>query len=182
MARQTNVLLLLLAICIAAGALAVFVHDINTAATPPAQVAQTPVPVAPLRIDQVATTTPVVLVPTPAAQEYKSTDGVTSAVVDAQKYDCGYLDLSVHGTSTAFENQIHWRLQSGKKIGEGSIYVSSTDVGIPGPYQLSHTVEISQGATTTLSVYEPSPKDGTPLHVVEIPFGIFQTAAGEPCN
>lgn len=179
MARQTNVLLLLLAICIAAGALALFVHDMNTVGTPPAQVAQTPV--APLRIDQVATTTvPVIASSTPSIHEYRSKDGVTSAIVITEPGESLDNDHTfvVDGTSTAFENQMHWRLvlEDHTVLTEGSVYVSSTDSGIPGPFQItggfSGIPKLASGkeaSSATLEIYEPSPKDGTPLHGVDVP-------------
>jgi hypothetical protein len=88
--------------------------------------------------------------------------------------------FTFYGTSTAFENQISWRVRDAKRaiLGEGSVYVHSPDTGVPGPFR--ETVTLEKQPTTasgTLLIFEASAKDGTPIHIVTIPISFSTSTA-----
>ncbi len=117
-------------------------------------------------------------VPAPKINEYKSPDGVTSVVLPKLKLGNPF---SFHGTSTAFENSLSWKLvqADGKAVANGYMMVDSPDVGLPGAFQVKGYYEkIPTTDSGTLIVYEASAKDGTPIHEVKIPVDLTTRVAG----
>jgi len=171
---------LLLAVSLSAVVLAVFVHERNVRDFERALPGLVPapsvlVPEAPSSSDPVVEAPQPVVEPHPALPPipivvFSSRDDVTEAVLE------GYPSLgrtfTFYGTSTAFENQIVWRVRDAERtvLGEGPIYVHSPDAGIPGPFRETVMLE-KQPATAsgTLFIFEPSARDGTPIHIVTIP-------------
>jgi len=100
--------------------------------------------------------------------EFKSPDNWTSFVLP------GGTSLTnpfiFYGTTTAFENNISWRLldANGVKISQGYTYVNSPDMGIPGPFKVKAFFDLVPATKTgKLQIYEASAKDGEPIHVAE---------------
>lgn len=118
---------------------------------------------------QASSTTPVA----PAASKEKifwSEDQVNQVVLDS--FPNLASPFVFHGTGTAFESQMSWRLRDAKRkvIGEGSFHVMSPDAGIPGPFRVEGSWKTApKTATGTLFVFEASAKDGTPIHIVTVP-------------
>jgi hypothetical protein len=104
-----------------------------------------------------------------------SEDGVTSVEIPSDDVTLTPLlknPTFIHGTTTAFENQAAWKLTdaTGTVISTGTFYVYSPDAGIPGPFSFQLFFDaVPVSGTGTLMVYEPSAKDGTPIHAVRIP-------------
>lgn len=72
-----------------------------------------------------------------------------------------------YGTTTAFENNINWRLsdENGVTISEGFSYVNSPDIGIPGPFEVKAFFDLIPATQTgTLEVFEISARDGSEIH------------------
>jgi hypothetical protein len=115
---------------------------------------------------------------------FVSDDGVTSAVVVAPLTDSGRVvmenPLFLHGTTTAFENRISWNVVDnlGTLVANGYEDVRSPDAGIPGPFDIKASYDqlpkIHEGV---FHIFEGSAKDGTPIHVVNIPLFFPWTSA-----
>ncbi|MDQ7815094.1 MAG: Gmad2 immunoglobulin-like domain-containing protein [Patescibacteria group bacterium] len=108
--------------------------------------------------------------------EFKSEDGVTSVVLDAQGSGIYpptlFNPFGFSGTTTAFENNLSWQLlqSDGKVVARGYTYVDSPDIGIPGDFRVKGFYDVIPSSPSgTLMVYEASAKDGEPIHVVSIP-------------
>ena len=114
--------------------------------------------------------------PTPA-----TTPSPVRDVCDPQNSICarGWLVNSVvsspvvaSGTAIAFESTFQWKLLRpiGQLISEGTLTATAPDIGLPGTFDLSQAITIPLGYTTgTLQFYESSAKDGTPIHILNIP-------------
>jgi hypothetical protein len=117
-------------------------------------------------------------VPVMEMNEFKSADGVTSVVLPTLKLANPF---SFHGTSTAFENAMSWKLEQadGKVVANGFMMVDSPDAGIPGAFQVrAYYEKIPTMASGTLIVYEASAKDGSPIHEVRIPVELTTRQVG----
>lgn len=182
MKPNAKAFLLLLAVSAAAVELAVFVHERNVKALQESKVESQkskvvsneiiPIPAIPVTASSSSSTESheqraTSYVPPTV---FHSSDNVTEAVLE------GYPSLgktfTFYGTSTAFENQIAWRLRDAKRalLAEGTIYVHSPDAGTPGPFR--ETVSFGKTPATasgTLFIFEASAMDGTPIHIVSIP-------------
>lgn len=79
--------------------------------------------------------------------------------------------FSVTGTAVAFEQQFAWRLEdaNGETVESGYATTHAPDAGIPGPFEIRQfLLHVPATATGTLVLFEPSAKDGTPIHVLKI--------------
>lgn len=76
----------------------------------------------------------------------------------------------IKGTAVAFESQFAWRLLDGNGvvIAQGSVHANQPDAGIPGPFEFIVEYPSTTSVAGTLVVFEPSPKDGSDTHVVQI--------------
>src|SRR5690349_3760735 len=139
----------------------------------------------PLDVPPVVSSTSTPNVPVkPKPIEFKSADKVTTVVVDGEDMRAANFvvgnPFQVHGTSTAFESTLSWKLMDagGETVGEGYTMIASPDVGVPGPYEITGFIDTSPKTQTgVLMVYESSAKDGSPIHVVTIPVEFLFTAA-----
>jgi len=120
----------------------------------------------------------------PKPIEFRSADKVTTVVVDSEDmYGASFLvgnPFQIHGTSTAFESTLSWKLMDagGETVGQGYTMIASPDVGIPGPYEITGFIDTPPKTQSgVLMVYEASAKDGSPIHVVTIPVEFSFTAA-----
>jgi len=101
-------------------------------------------------------------------KEFKSSDNWTSFVLPKGTKLSN--PFAFYGTTTAFENNISWRLldANNNQISAGFTYVSSADIGLPGPFKvLAFFDQIPQTQTGKLQVFEASAKDGAHIHVAE---------------
>lgn len=87
--------------------------------------------------------------------------------------------VAVSGTARVFENQFLVQLAdaSGKTLVQESAYAHAFDVGQYGDFSLTIAVPASVSGTLLLKAFDPSPKDGSPLGLVEIP--IIVTPRGQ---
>jgi len=104
----------------------------------------------------------------------------TNSICVGQKYQEFTLKnpFVVTGTAIAFENQFAWELEdaSGTALGKGALYASSSDVGQPGPFRLRAFVSALPKTTSgTLRLFEFSPRDGSPIHRLDLLVGFSQT-------
>lgn len=148
--------------------------------TPPQGVEPTPSPT-PISTQPVTTpTTTNLAVLFPEATSTVRTRAL-SDVCDTQNFICVPASLvnsqvqspvTASGTAIAFENTFQWMLlgPANQNIAQGTLMASAPDVGQPGPFNLSQAVTIpGTYATGTLRFYEASAKDGSPIHVLNIP-------------
>ncbi len=80
--------------------------------------------------------------------------------------------ITVTGTAVAFESQFSWKLENGygKVIEQGNVMAQQPDVGIPGSFTIRQFYSaLPPTATGTLVLYEASPRDGSPIHILKIP-------------
>lgn len=78
--------------------------------------------------------------------------------------------FTFYGTSTAFENNINWRLEdtNGVQISSGYANVNSPDIGEPGPFSVTAFFDIIPATKTgKLYVFETSARDGSEIHKAE---------------
>gem|GEM_PF-503439 len=82
--------------------------------------------------------------------------------------------VAVSGTARVFENQFLIQLvdASGKVLAQESAYAHAPDVGQYGDFSLTMVIPASASGTVVLKAFDPSPKDGSPLGLVEIPITI----------
>ncbi len=76
------------------------------------------------------------------------------------------------GTAIAFESTFQWSLlgPANQLIAEGTLMAAAPDIGQPGTFNLSQAITIPVGYTNgTLRFYESSAKDGSPIHILNIP-------------
>ncbi len=188
--RNLHLIVLAVMVSCLALSLAVFMQKAKRPPQPP------PLPAAPASMPPVPEVPPPPVLPGATSTEPTSTavapaytlspelaskDGVTHLVLRLPPSDtfatgtwqAGFpFSLDLYGTSTAFENMMSWRLVSGKghTLGQGSIYVSSTDAGMPGPFMVAVPLDIpTSTVSAVLHVFEASAKDGAPLHEVKVP-------------
>lgn len=136
-----------------------------------------------------SSTSPVVSAPTstPAtsgAIVFTSRDKVTAVSFPAKAMNDGLITIDnptmLNGTTTAFEQTFSWKLVDarGTVVAEHSAMTHAADAGIPGPFSV--TMFYDKVPTTergTLTVYEASAKDGSPIHDVSIPVVFAKTLA-----
>jgi Immunoglobulin-like domain of bacterial spore germination/Sporulation and spore germination len=75
--------------------------------------------------------------------------------------------FTFNGTTTAFENTINWRLsdENGIQISEGYANVYSSDIGIPGPFEVKTFFNMVPATKVgVLEVFELSARDGSEIH------------------
>lgn len=88
---------------------------------------------------------------------------------------------TVTGTAIAFENTFQWRLEddAGTRLGSGTIMANAPDAGQPGPFseRLFQVEGYPHVLTGTLTLFEASAKDGSPLHVLTVPVKFASTKA-----
>ncbi len=185
MKGNTKVFLMMLLLVIGAGTLAFFIRTTQERiyhpfVPPPVQKA-TSTPRAPALVVIYAPTSTLTVVTSTsliaAPREYKSKDGMMSVVVrgDAIKDGVPVYNtmLEFYGTSTVSEHRIDWHVidTTGLAISQGFVYVSSTDAGVSGSFSADAGTftQAPRSTSGTLEVFEPSSKDGTPLHTVRIP-------------
>lgn len=80
--------------------------------------------------------------------------------------------ITASGTAIAFENTFQWTLlgPADQNIAGGVLTANAPDIGQPGAFNLSQAVSIPSSYTTgTLRFYEASAKDGTAIHILNIP-------------
>lgn len=80
--------------------------------------------------------------------------------------------FEVSGSGIAFENTINWQLIDGEGnvLNEGWVTADAPDVGQPGDFTIRDFILIPpETGEGTLKVLEYSAKDGSPIHVVELP-------------
>jgi hypothetical protein len=80
--------------------------------------------------------------------------------------------VTASGTAIAFESTFQWKLlgPANQQIAQGTLMANAPDIGQPGPFTLSHAVTIPTSYTTgTLRFYEASAKDGSAIHILNIP-------------
>ncbi len=102
--------------------------------------------------------------------EFKSPDNWTSFILASPSVLSN--PFIFHGTTTAFENVINWRLvdDNGNKISEGYAMVNSPDMGIPGDFKVTAFFDhMPTTQTGRLEVFEASPKDGSDTHKAVAP-------------
>ncbi len=192
-----SVFFMMAAIITIAVVLAIFVHERNLELTeyvPVNIVEKSPAQpphgvVAEIDTSHVATSTPHVSAKpvgtasstepaAPVAPAFFSDDQVNQVVLD--RFPNLASPFVFHGTGTAFESQMSWRLRDAKRkvIGEGSFHVLSPDAGIPGPFNVEGTWKTPpKTATGTLFVFEASAKDGSPIHIVTVPVTFVTSTA-----
>lgn len=80
-------------------------------------------------------------------------------------------NVSVTGTAIAFENQFSWEVRnaSGTAIFSGVLMAASPDIGQPGPFTLTAATPVATSTHVTLRFYEASPKDSSPINILDIP-------------
>lgn len=101
---------------------------------------------------------------------FRSSDGQIQAALEG--YPFLKNPFTFFGTGIAFENRLMWRVRDAKRtlLGEGGFDVASPDVGVPGPFRVTVSYRIPpQMQKGTLFIFEASAKDGSPIHVVQIP-------------
>lgn len=75
--------------------------------------------------------------------------------------------VNFYGTTTAFENTVNWRLEdkNGVTVSEGYANVMSTDIGQPGPFQVTAFLDMVPATKSgKLHVFEVSARDGSEVH------------------
>lgn len=141
-------------------------------AVEPAKPEPTPAPV-PAQPIEPTSTAPVVLRPVPAGQICGEGNFicVSSAFVELTHASSLPNPFSVTGTAVAFEQQFAWRLEdaNGQTVESGSATTHAPDAGIPGPFEIRQfLLHVPTTATGTLVLFEPSAKDGAPIHVLKL--------------
>lgn len=182
MRKEEKAFVLLLGICVLAVVLGVVIRERNVRALntlPSADVAPAP-----------PKETPPSAVPAP--KTFTSADGVTTVAVDPDAWsgaDGAFVidnPSVVTGTSTTFESNILWKMTDadGAVVSQGYTTIASPDVGVPGPFTMTMFYDVApKTATGTLTVYEASAKDGTPIHDVSIPVRFrYAAGAGNGCE
>ena len=168
---------LLVILCLAASGFALLMrsrNELEDGVVQPKQEQMIPRPIALIPTTSTPDLSPSVKtpsIPTVPVIVFSSKDHVTSVILSG--YPNLYPEFHIYGTSTAFENQIRWRVRDLKRaiLGEGPIQLKSPDAGFPGSFDADVLLDRapSSESSGTLFVFEPSPKDGTPTHIVEIP-------------
>ncbi len=81
--------------------------------------------------------------------------------------------ISATGTAVAFESTFQWKLTNNLNIqvATGVLMANAPDIGQPGTFTLSYTPALPAGPYT-LTFYESSAKDGTPIHILAIPISL----------
>ncbi|GEM_PF-6567943 len=80
--------------------------------------------------------------------------------------------FTVTGTAVAFESQFAWKLMdaTGQEMASGTAMAQAPDVGQPGLFKIraawAHEPLVRIGM---LVLFEPSPRDGLPTHMLTIP-------------
>lgn len=77
----------------------------------------------------------------------------------------------VRGTARVFENQFVVQLvgASGNVLAQESAYAHAPDVGQYGDFAVTLAVPPSASGTLSVRAFDPSPKDGSPLGLVQVP-------------
>ena len=85
----------------------------------------------------------------------------------------------VRGVARVFENQFLVQLvdASGKVLAHASASASAPDAGQYGDFAVTLTVPWSVGGSVWVKAFDPSPKDGSPLGLVEVPLTIASSSA-----
>ncbi len=101
----------------------------------------------------------------PRQNEFISPDDWTSFVLpEGTKLENPFI---FYGTTTAFENNINWRLedQNGITISERYATVASPDIGQPGPFNVTAFFDMIPATQNgKLHVFEVSARDGSEIH------------------
>ncbi len=145
--------------------------------------APTPTPIAP--INELPTPTPVSTLPTPPAPTYPEELPVVRprplhTVCDNKNFICvgselvqAQLTNPLHatGTAIAFENTFQWKLEnaSNTQVAQGTLTANAPDIGQPGPFTLHHASQTFTPGSYTLTFFEASAQDGSPIHLLSIP-------------
>lgn len=201
MRPNAKAFLLLILVVTAAGALAVFIRgwqgrvalpppraEMLPPKVPDTTVEQTPAtgtgPLAIMQAGEIEPSTLAAPTTTTAAKSSVtsvSSDGMTSVAVIAEIVGGTPSVTSpvlFHGTTTAPESQISWKLTDKKKttVASGIAYVSGARAGTPRTFRVSaEFTALPKTATGTLMVYGESAKDGAPIHAATVPV-LFQPA------
>jgi hypothetical protein len=79
--------------------------------------------------------------------------------------------LHVTGTAIVFENTFQWKLEnaSNAQVAQGTLTANAPDIGQPGPFTLHHTTQTFTPGSYTLTFFEASAEDGSPIHTLSIP-------------
>ncbi len=150
-----------------------FAAGCTPAATPVAPVNELPIPA------------PVSTLPTPPAPTYPEQPPVVRprpphTVCDNKNFICvgsqlvnAQLTNPLHatGTAIAFENTFQWKLEnaSNTQVAQGTLIANAPDIGQPGSFTLHHTSQTFTPDSYTLTFFEASAKDGSPIHLLSIP-------------
>ncbi len=130
------------------------------------------------------TPSPVSTSPTPAPTYPEDTNPVrprpAHTVCDNKNFICvgshlvnATLPISfvATGTAIAFENTFQWKLLDATDavVAGGTLMTNAPDIGQPGPFALNYNLEALRSGPHTLRFYESSAKDGSPMHILNIP-------------
>ncbi|MBD3281612.1 hypothetical protein GF391_02590 [Candidatus Uhrbacteria bacterium] len=88
--------------------------------------------------------------------------------------------FTFHGTTTAFENTVNWRLEdeNGITVSEGYANVMSPDIGEPGPFHVTAFFDLVPATKTgKLHVFEVSARDGSEVHKATAEVSLPQESA-----
>lgn len=164
----------------AAAAACVTLVGAGCAQTPPKGAEPTPSPT-PISTQPLTTPTSSAAIPTYPEVAPTVRPRPVDTVCDTQNFICVPSSLvnsrvespvTASGTAIAFESTFQWMLlgPTNQQIAQGTLMASAPDIGQPGPFSLSHPVTIpSSYSTGTLRFYEASAKDGSAIHILNIP-------------
>lgn len=142
-----------------------------------------PTPMAP--VNELPLPSPVSTLPVPPAPTYPEEPPVVrlrplQTICDTKNFICvgsqlinAHLTNPLHatGTAIAFENTFQWKLEnaSNTQVAQGTLMANAPDIGQAGPFTLHHTSQIFTPGSYTLTFFEASAKDGSPIHLLSIP-------------
>jgi hypothetical protein len=81
--------------------------------------------------------------------------------------------LRVRGTANTFEANFTIELRTGGGVIARKFVTATSGSGIRGTYDVKIPFHVSEETPGTLVAFEPSAKDGTPLHTVKVQLGLL---------
>ncbi|MGH2471194.1 MAG: Gmad2 immunoglobulin-like domain-containing protein [Candidatus Limnocylindria bacterium] len=82
--------------------------------------------------------------------------------------------VTISGFARAFEANVAWRIKdsAGREVAKGFTTASLGTSPVWGSFQTTATIPANVGGNVTLEVFWPSPKDGEPMGLVQVPLRV----------
>lgn len=81
--------------------------------------------------------------------------------------------LRVRGTANTFEANFTLELRTGGRLVARRFVTATSGSGVRGTFDVTIRFRVSEETRAELVAYEPSAKDGSPLHTTRVPIGLL---------